>query len=242
MPDSVPIRPASTVVLLRDSSDGLETLMLKRNKALLFAGGAWVFPGGALEPEDYTADADDLEAAARIAAAREAREESGLEPCPKNMVLLSHWTTPVGEPRRFSTWIYAAPVAADDEVIIDGSEIHDSQWVSVREAAAMHERGDMGMLPPTYITLRNLACYETVDQAVAVERESPVPEVYPVFTTDGDQVVVLFRGDAGYKSGNATAAGPRHRAGLIDGCWGYSYTDVDPRYAPLMPLDTSPQL
>ena len=46
-------RPASTVVLLRDGDQGLETLMLRRNKALLFAGGYWVFPGGALEPQDW---------------------------------------------------------------------------------------------------------------------------------------------------------------------------------------------
>ncbi|MDH3995153.1 MAG: NUDIX hydrolase, partial [Gammaproteobacteria bacterium] len=34
-------RPAATVVLIRDGAGGLETLMLKRNKALLFAGGVW---------------------------------------------------------------------------------------------------------------------------------------------------------------------------------------------------------
>ena len=33
-------RPASTVVLLRDSAAGPETLLLRRNKALAFAGAA----------------------------------------------------------------------------------------------------------------------------------------------------------------------------------------------------------
>ena len=32
----------------------------------------------------------------------------------------SHWTTPVVEPKRFETWIYAAPLAGAD-VAIDGS-------------------------------------------------------------------------------------------------------------------------
>ena len=40
MTEEIPVRPASTVVLLRDGDSGLETLMLKRNKALIFAGGA----------------------------------------------------------------------------------------------------------------------------------------------------------------------------------------------------------
>ena len=68
MPDTPEARPASTVVLLRDTQNGLETLLLKRNKALLFAGGAWVFPGGSLDPEDLDAAKGDIDLASRIAA------------------------------------------------------------------------------------------------------------------------------------------------------------------------------
>ena len=55
MTEAPEARPASTVVLLRDTPEGLQTLLLKRNKALLFAGGLWVFPGGAVDPEDMEA-------------------------------------------------------------------------------------------------------------------------------------------------------------------------------------------
>ena len=77
MSEVKPLRPASTVVLLRDTEGGLETLMLKRNKALMFAGGLWVFPGGAIDQADIDAGQGDPDAAARIAAAREAQEECG---------------------------------------------------------------------------------------------------------------------------------------------------------------------
>jgi 8-oxo-dGTP pyrophosphatase MutT (NUDIX family) len=234
MADNPEIRPASTVVLLRDTTRGMETLLLRRNKALIFAGGAWVFPGGALDPEDFEAANGDIEDASRIAAAREAEEESGLSPQLDDMVLLSHWTTPVGEPRRFSTWIYAAPLAADREVVIDGGEIHDSRWMGVREAAAEHEAGELGMLPPTYFTLLRLSCYDTVAQMVAQERSSPAPEVFPVFANDGDQLMVMFRGDAGYETTNGSVPGARHRAVLSDNCWQYEYLDVDPAYPPLV--------
>lgn len=234
MPDSPEIRPASTVVLLRDSHGGLETLMLKRNKALIFAGGAWVFPGGALDPEDMEEAGGDVVAASRIAAAREAQEESGLQPHLEDMVLLSHWTTPEGEPRRFSTWIYAAPLAADDDVVIDGGEIHDSRWIGVREAAAEHEAGNLSMLPPTYVTLCNLVRYDTVAAMVAAERESPAPEVFPVFSNEGDQLLVMFRGDAGYDSNDSSSPGARHRAVLGGKRWKYTYRDVDPAFPPLI--------
>ncbi len=236
MPDHVEVRPASTVVLLRDTVDGLETLLLKRNKALVFAGGAWVFPGGAVDPEDFKAAGGSIDEASRIAAAREAHEESGLSPRLEDMVLLSHWTTPVGEPRRFSTWIYAAPLAEDIDVVIDGGEIHDSRWLSVREAAAEHESGDLAMLPPTYFTLLGLARYATVAQMVAAERSSAVPEVFPVFANDGEQLMVMFRGDAGYDSTDGSLPGARHRAVLRHKRWQYQYLNVDPTYPRLIRL------
>jgi 8-oxo-dGTP pyrophosphatase MutT (NUDIX family) len=64
------VRDAATVILVRDRPD-LEVFVLRRNMALVFAPGATVFPGGAVDPED-------LELAARlgldefrVAAARE---------------------------------------------------------------------------------------------------------------------------------------------------------------------------
>ena len=156
MEDVPKARPASSVVLLRDTDNGMETLMLKRNNALMFAGGLWVFPGGALEEGDIESANGDTEFAARIAAAREAEEECGLRPDTEHMVHLSHWTTPIVEPKRFETWIYAAPLAGDADVAIDGNEIHDFVWIRVQDSVAQHEAGEFGMLPPTYITLISL--------------------------------------------------------------------------------------
>ena len=54
--------PAATVILLRDTPAGVETLMLRRNSKLAF-GGMWVFPGGRVDPTDHegAVDADLLE-------------------------------------------------------------------------------------------------------------------------------------------------------------------------------------
>ncbi len=79
---------AATLVLVRDGPDGLETLMVVRHHEIDFARGAAVFPGGKLAAADRDAvlrqhapagavfSDDDL--ALRIAAVREAFEESGL--------------------------------------------------------------------------------------------------------------------------------------------------------------------
>jgi 8-oxo-dGTP pyrophosphatase MutT (NUDIX family) len=234
MVDQKQPRPASTVVLMRDTGKGPETLLLKRNKALMFAGGLWVFPGGALEEQDMATAQGDTLIASRVAAAREAWEESGLHPDPDDMVLVSHWTTPEAEPRRFSTWIYAAPVAAEGEVVIDGSEIHDHLWINIREALDRHRRGELPMLPPTVVTLLNLASYDSVAQLVSEERDSSVPEVLPVFTNVDGVVTVMFPGDAGYDTATASADGARHRAVLEDKHWVYRHENVSAAYPPLV--------
>ncbi len=51
-PGSVPVRDAATVMLLRDSESGMQVCMLQRNLNSDFVGGAYVFPGGAVDPED----------------------------------------------------------------------------------------------------------------------------------------------------------------------------------------------
>lgn len=49
---TTPPRPAATVVLLRDAPEGLEVLMLRRHGQSDVLGGAFVFPGGKLDPAD----------------------------------------------------------------------------------------------------------------------------------------------------------------------------------------------
>ena len=78
-----PAIPAATLILLREVVDGPPLiLMTERSTALAFAGGALVFPGGRVEPDDEVLGAElapDLpHAGARVAALRETLEEAGL--------------------------------------------------------------------------------------------------------------------------------------------------------------------
>lgn len=59
---AVQLRDAATVMLVRDAADGagpgIEVFMLRRNLNSDFVGGAYVFPGGAVDPEDRHANLD----------------------------------------------------------------------------------------------------------------------------------------------------------------------------------------
>ena len=48
----VPIRAASTVMLVRDGARGPEVFTLRRVAAMAFAAGMTVFPGGGVDPSD----------------------------------------------------------------------------------------------------------------------------------------------------------------------------------------------
>jgi len=72
---TIPIRDAATVMLVRDGSEGLEVFMVRRSLGLVFAGGAHVFPGGAVDEcdrsmERWSVGRTDPEASAAIGVAR----------------------------------------------------------------------------------------------------------------------------------------------------------------------------
>ncbi len=76
--EPVPARPAATILLLRDGATGLEVFMVVRHRQIEFAGGALVFPGGRVEPDDHAIAGSDPLDAFRIAGIRETFEECGV--------------------------------------------------------------------------------------------------------------------------------------------------------------------
>ena len=96
-------RQAASLILLRESADGAEVLLVQRNPEQRFMGGAWVFPGGAVHSGE---DADHP-----ATAVRELEEEAGIAlPESTELVPFSRWITPEGEGVniRFDTWFFAA--------------------------------------------------------------------------------------------------------------------------------------
>ena len=59
-PTKVPLRPASTVMLVRDAPSDIEVFMLQRTTQAAFASGMYVFPGGRVDDADGAAELDEL--------------------------------------------------------------------------------------------------------------------------------------------------------------------------------------
>jgi 8-oxo-dGTP pyrophosphatase MutT (NUDIX family) len=206
------------LVLLRDGHGAVELLLARRHASLSFHGGAWVFPGGRVEPIDAGSDGDEL-AAARRAAIREACEEVGLAPHGEP-VAFAHWTTPVDAPKRFATWFFAARAAAD-AFAVDGGEIDAGRWLAAEAALAAQAAHELELPPAVFVTLTSLRAFRTVDEALttlaarAPERFVPRPHLV------GDGTCSLYQDDAGYADGALARPGPRHRLWMLASGWRY---------------------
>lgn len=218
--------PAATVVLLRDGEQGVEVLMLRKNSKITF-GGMWVFPGGKIDADDFQGS-QDVELAARNAAARESMEEASIALNADEFVQLAHWTPPPGPQKRFATWFFVARVEGDDFIEIDDGEIKDSAWIQPAQALERHAKGEIDLVPPTWVTLYHLSLYAPAESVVAHFREHP----HKVYNTrvakaaDGNRVA-MWRGDAGYEPWDADVTGERHRLVMAEGGFVFENTVED---------------
>ena len=215
--------PAATVVLVRDGADGLEVLLAKRSSKLAFHGGAWVFPGGRIDPDDYAGAPDDLLGAARRAAAREAKEEAGVDVDSDALVHLSNWTTPEMSAKRFATWFFVGEVTGGEEVA-DGIETDRLHWFRPSDAFAARDAGEIELAPPQFVTLLWLRDHGTVAAVMTAAAAGEAVDYTPRFHfIEGGGAICVYNEDVAYDDlGRIDDPGPRHRLYLRgDQAWEY---------------------
>ena len=166
-------RQAATVVVLRGGAERLEVLMVQRTPKARFMGGAWVFPGGAVDAHEGEGDASH-----RAAAVREVFEEVAITlPDPSALVAFARWITPPEVSIRFDTYFFLAVAPEDAEAMPDGSEIVDARWFEPARALEGSEAGDLLMVFPT---IKNLEVLARFDNAAALLEWASTHEVRPV--------------------------------------------------------------
>lgn len=188
--DVVKPRLSASLILLRDSADGPEVLLVKRNPEQRFMGGAWVFPGGAT-------DADDADE--RVTAVRELEEEAGIALAPDaELARYSRWITPAQVKVRFDTHFFVTPAPDGAEAHVDGSECVELAWIRPVEALAAGEAETMLLVFPTIKHLEQLAEHDSVTEAMDAARSRRVMPVQPRVLTDGGVARVVLPGEPGY--------------------------------------------
>jgi 8-oxo-dGTP pyrophosphatase MutT (NUDIX family) len=69
------------------------------------------------------------------------------------------WQTPVFEPKRYRTWFFVALLPEGQRTRDVSSESSEVTWLPAGDAVAMADRGEMLMMPPTYLTSLDVAQY-----------------------------------------------------------------------------------
>ena len=182
-------RQAATVIVLRGGAETLEVLLVRRNPEARFMGGAWVFPGGAVDGgEDH-----------RVAGVREVAEEAGVElPDPAALLLFSRWITPPQVKIRFDTlfFLVAAPDGAEPRP--DGGETVDVRLV--RAAGGARRPGEIELVFPTIKTLEQLAGFGSADELLAWAEGREVEPIEPQVVIEGEVARVVLPGEPGYRA------------------------------------------
>jgi 8-oxo-dGTP pyrophosphatase MutT (NUDIX family) len=187
-------RQAASVILLRGGSGRLELLLVKRNPQQRFMGGAWVFPGGAVDAEEGEDDG-----AHRGAAVRELEEEAAVTlGDPAELVPFSRWITPAEVEIRFDTWFYLAPAPDGAQPTPDGAETVDARWYEPRGALEAHERGEIMLVFPTIKHLEQLSAFESADALLDYARGREVVPVQPRVIMSGETARIVLPGEPGY--------------------------------------------
>lgn len=187
-------RPAATVMLVRGGAQTLEVLLVQRTPKARFMAGAWVFPGGAVDPHEGEGDE-----ALRAAAVREVAEEAGIELAgPGALIPFSRWITPAEVKTRFDTWFYVAAMPAGAAPRIDRIEVVDARWYEPGAALEAARQRELLLVFPTIKHLEQLSGFPSAQSLIEHARGRQVRPVQPRVIVSGEVSRIVLPGEPGY--------------------------------------------
>ena len=186
-----PPRQAATVIVLRGGARALEVLLVQRNPQARFMGGAWVFPGGAVDPDESVEQT----------ALRELAEEASLHLADgAELTPFSRWITPAEVKIRFDTWFFVVEAPAGAEPRADGQECVDMRWIAPQAALDAFQQGQLELVFPTIKHLEQLTGFPTVEATIAAARTREIEPVQPRIVLEDGGAKVLLPGEPGFDS------------------------------------------
>ncbi|HVE62912.1 MAG TPA: NUDIX hydrolase [Mycobacteriales bacterium] len=115
----------------------------------------------------------------------------------------AHWITPETEPKRFDTRFFVAALPEGQRPVHFAGESDASEWVRPADALARRASGEMVMMPPTVMTLVELAGFADVAEVLNAAATRQITPVLPRVVVAGEDVLLLLPGDPGYPHADA---------------------------------------
>lgn len=191
----MPVKPAVSVIVGRDTADGLEVFVQHRVTTMDFAAGVLVYPGGRVDPQDHEMGAalelpsdildshvrawsktelggdPDFAKALIATAQREVGEEAGATIAATALKPWANWITPPGRTRRFDTYFYVARGEEIGDLRHQTTEATNSEWMNVEHILAEEAAERLKLMRPTLVLLNEVHRFGSVEALMSAERD-----------------------------------------------------------------------
>jgi 8-oxo-dGTP pyrophosphatase MutT (NUDIX family) len=114
---------------------------------------------------------------------------------------VSHWVTPPGEPKRYSTRFFLATLPEGQSAMHCGGELTESCWATATDVLAAERRGDVKLIFPTIKTLESVARHRTLDDLLEWAKscvEWGVTSMVPRAIERDGKLEIVLPGDKDY--------------------------------------------
>lgn len=114
---------------------------------------------------------------------------------PRALIPWMRWITPTGLEPRFDTCFFVAALPTGQRCVLNG-EATEHRWLTPRAALTAWERGEIGLVTPTAMTLldleRTLEEHGTVARMLEAEANRAIPPLTPKLRVEVGAVVLLM--------------------------------------------------
>jgi 8-oxo-dGTP pyrophosphatase MutT (NUDIX family) len=98
------------------------------------------------------------------------------------LAYVSHWITPIDQPRRYNTRFFVARAPANQEALHDGHETIESEWLRPEIALERFEAGTLNLISPTVRNLESIAGFSSTQELLEAKRKidpATIPTILP---------------------------------------------------------------
>ena len=138
--------------------------------------------------------------------------KEGLLLATDQLAYVSHWITPIDQPRRYNTRFFVARAPTNQEALHDGHETVESAWMRPEDALERFAAGTLNLISPTFKNLESIAGYRTTGELLEDKRSvdpSTIPTILPRIISEASEEFDEILDVVGYGCLLYTSPSPR---------------------------------
>jgi 8-oxo-dGTP pyrophosphatase MutT (NUDIX family) len=138
------------------------------------------------------------------------------------LVPYSRWITPDVETKRYDTRFFIAIAPQNQSTVPDTVEMSGALWIEPSEALEQHHRQDIMLMPPTLVTLEELAAFDSPDSLPAAAQHRDMRPILPQAFIQNDMIGLKLPDDPEYsllEYKQPSRPAGKTRLYLVDGRW-----------------------